>query len=147
MLDQLDGGELSIAELHPSSSALTSPKNLLYIEANPDIRLVVKVFLEVFSPIRAATVHPENALSLAASYAWDVILLEVASHQGIDLAVYNQLRAHRQTRALPIILLTSRVMPHELAFLERLDISGIIAKPFDSTKLSNQITSLLPLAN
>ncbi len=147
MLDQPDGGELSVAELHPRSSALTSPKDLLYIEADPDSRLVVQVSLKAFSPIRVTTVHPKNALSLAASYAWDVILLEVASHQGIDLTVYNQLRAHRQTRALPIVLLTSRVTPYELALLAKLAICGIIAKPFDSSKLSDQIASLLPLAN
>lgn len=147
MFNVLDDREASLSQPQAASSTLVPSKRLLYIDNNPDIRLVVQLSLESFSSIRVTTTPPENALRLASSYVWDVILLEVASHQGIDLTVYNQLRAHLKTRSLPIIILTSRVMPRELAVLEELNILGIIAKPFDSTKLGGQITSLMPTAN
>ncbi|MBE9112139.1 response regulator [Nodosilinea sp. LEGE 07298] len=143
MFDVLNDGEASLAQPQAASSALISFNRLLYIDNNPDIRLVVQVSLEAFSSIRVITTPPENALRLASSYAWDVILMEVSIHQDIDLAVYNQLRSHPKTRSLPIIILTSRVMPHELAVLKELDILGIIAKPFDSTQLGDQIRSFL----
>lgn len=115
---------------------------LLYVENDPDIQETVKLALESFSSFQVATTN-QSSLAIAFRETWDLFLIEVATARAIDLSVYHKLKAHSKTRLCPIVLLTSRVMPQELAYLTQLDIAGIIPKPFDPLYLGQQILNLL----
>ena len=116
---------------------------LLFIEDEPDIRVTVQLALESFSSFRVNTTDRKSALAMARRQSWDLFLLEVATSKGIDLTTYHQLKRTKKNQFTPIILLTSRVMPEEMAYLQQLDIAGIIPKPFNPVSLGQHIVALL----
>jgi two-component system OmpR family response regulator len=142
-LSHLNTFDSSSSRLGAPKSSLAQNLRLLYIEDDPDIRETVKLALEYFSTFRVATTNRQNALALALEQTWDLFLLEVATFEGIDLTIYGQIKEKAQLCDLPIILLTSRIMPDELAHLQQLNIAGIISKPFNPIDLGNQILALL----
>jgi CheY-like chemotaxis protein len=85
----------------------------------------------------------EEGLALAASERPDAILLDVVMPGMDGIAVVERLHAASSTRSLPVVLLTAKNQPEELDRLRRLQVAGIIAKPFDVARLSAQLGSLL----
>lgn len=122
---------------------LVDNKHILYVEDDPSIQVVVQTSLELFSTFKVVTAYSQNAMALACSQTWDVIILEVAKARGIDLTLVQQLRSHPKTRCVPIIVLTSRVMPDEILLLNQLNIAGVISKPFDPVALGQQVSDIL----
>jgi CheY-like chemotaxis protein len=116
---------------------------LLFIEDEPDIQATVQLALESFSSFIVGTTDHQNALALTRYQNWDLFLLEVATAEGIDLTTYYQIKENTKNQHIPVILLTSRVMPEEIARLQQLDIAGIIPKPFNPVDLGRNITALL----
>lgn len=126
----------------PQASSGLSPR-LLFIEDEPDIQATVQLALESFSSFIVHTTDHQNALVLARHQNWDLFLLEVATAKGIDLTTYYQIKESTKNQYAPVILLTSRVMPEEMAHLQQLDIAGIIPKPFNPVDLGKKIKALL----
>ena len=60
-----------------------------------------------------------------------------------DIALFNQLQADAITQQVPVIALTSRVMPWEIAQYRRLRMAGVVAKPFEPETLDTEIAQLL----
>jgi two-component system, OmpR family, response regulator len=52
------------------------------------------------------------------------------------------LRANEQTRDIPVIFMTAKVQPHEIAQFRRQGALDVIAKPFDPMTLSATIRSM-----
>jgi CheY-like chemotaxis protein len=114
---------------------------VLYIDDDAEISTLVRYSLELFDGWYAATTDGQYALNVATASPWDVILLEVALEGGLSL--YRQLKADPHTRAIPMVLLTSRVMPADLQGYGQMAIAGVIAKPFNPVTLGAQIVDLL----
>ena len=55
----------------------------------------------------------------------------------------NELQANLVTRSIPVILLTAKAQPAELRQFTRLQVSGVITKPYDPFELSDRIAEVL----
>lgn len=84
-----------------------------------------------------------EAIEYARAEKPDVIVLDFRLPDMDGPSILAKLRSVDNTRDIPIILMTARVQSSEIAEYQDLDVSGVIAKPFDPMTLSSQIKALL----
>jgi CheY-like chemotaxis protein len=119
-------------------------RTVLYIDDEPDIRTIVQMALSLTNEL---TVHTgesgAQALELARALKPDVLLLDVMM-PGLDgPGTLHQMRADPSTADIPIIFVTAKAMPREIAKFREMGAVGVIPKPFDPMQLINQLRTLL----
>jgi CheY-like chemotaxis protein len=57
--------------------------------------------------------------------------------------VYEELYADPNTRTLPVIVLTAKVLPKDRQRFNQLGVAGIIVKPFDPVTVWNQVAEIM----
>jgi two-component system, OmpR family, response regulator len=118
-------------------------QRILLVEDDPDIRVVAALALSKIGgfEVQAAGSAPE-ALRDAPVFAPDLILLDVMM-PGMDgpstLAALRGLPAVART---PVIFMTAKIQPHEMAHYRKLGSAGVIAKPFDPMTLAQRVRDL-----
>ena len=119
-------------------------KRILVIDDDEDIQDVAQVALEVVGGWEVITASSgSEGLRLAASEQPDGILLDVMMPDIDGIATLKQLKANPATQPIPVILLTAKVQSGDRDRFARLDIVGIIAKPFKTMLLAAQVTEIL----
>ncbi len=118
-------------------------RSVLYVDDEPDIREIVQLALGL-TP--AFTVHTaesgEQALAHASTLLPDLVLLDVMM-PGLDgPATLDRMRSDARTAHIPVIFVTAKAMPREVALLQRMGAAGVIAKPFDPMQLGALVHSL-----
>jgi two-component system, OmpR family, response regulator len=118
-------------------------KRILYVEDEPDIRLVAKMALEAVGGYEVfACESGLEALEKAAGAKPDLLLLDVMM-PGMDGP--STLKALRETFAIddtPVIFMTAKVQAAEIAQYKALGALDVIAKPFDPMQVSAQINRI-----
>lgn len=120
-------------------------RTVLHVDDDPDIRTIVQLALSLdrtFASVAAASA--EDALRLVADgLRPDVALLDVTM-QGLDGPhLRERLHILVSPERLPVIYMTGRRRPAELATLRGPGVIGIIPKPFDPLTLAREIAALL----
>jgi CheY-like chemotaxis protein len=115
----------------------------LYIDDEPDIRQIVEMALALAPGL---TIHTgesgEQALVLARTLHPDLVLLDVMM-PGLDgPGTLARMRAEPSLATLPVVFMTAKAMPQEVARFLELGAVGVIAKPFDPMKLATQVFSI-----
>jgi CheY-like chemotaxis protein len=118
-------------------------RTVLYVDDEPDIRTIVQIALGLSKEL---TVHTgesgAQALELARALGPDVVLLDVMM-PGLDgPGTLSRLRADPATASIPVIFVTAKAMPREVALFCKMGAVGVIAKPFDPMQLFNQLRTL-----
>jgi len=118
----------------------TALRTLLYIDDEPDIRHIVQLALSLAPSL---TVHTgdsgERALSLARELKPDLVLLDVMM-PGLDgPGTLTRMRAEPSLSGFPVVFMTAKAMPQEVARFRKLGAAGVIAKPFDPMTLAEQV--------
>jgi len=116
---------------------------ILYVEDEPDIQAVAKLALEAIGGFTVKICGSgREALVEVSGFAPDVILLDVMM-PGMDgpstLKALRDIDAIRQT---PVIFMTAKVQPQEIAHYKALGALDVIAKPFDPMTLSASIRGI-----
>ena len=110
------------------------------VEANVKL-LEAKLSSEYFDVLSAY--NGRSALQIADSELPDVILLDVMM-PGLDgPATLAALRASDRTADIPVVFLTAKAMPDEIARLLGLGVRGVLQKPFDPMTLPAQLKAAL----
>jgi two-component system OmpR family response regulator len=116
---------------------------ILLVEDDPDIQLVASMTLASLGGFEVKVCgSAREALQSGAAFAPDLILLDVMM-PGMDGP--TALRAFRNLEALavtPVIFMTAKIQPQELARYRRLGSLGVISKPFDPETLSQRVLDL-----
>lgn len=115
-------------------------RHVMCVEDEADIRLIVQTALEVVAGLQVTLcADAARAVELARAARPDLIALDVMM-PGIDgPAVLRALRSDPDTRTIPVIFITAKVQPDEVAQLLRLGAIGVVAKPFDPMTLAAQL--------
>jgi CheY-like chemotaxis protein len=118
-------------------------EHILYVEDEPDIQAVARLALEHlggFSVIVCSS--GSEALSKIATYTPDLILLDVMM-PGMDgpttLAKFRKTAACATT---PVVFMTAKVQPQEVAHYLSLGAIDVIPKPFDPMTLADKVRSI-----
>lgn len=118
---------------------------ILYVEDEDDIREVALLSLELDPSFEVcACASGEEALSVAASFRPDLILLDVMMPRMDGPATLAALRNEVELAQTPVVFITARTQASERERLLGLGAVGIIAKPFDPMTLAAEVRRYLP---
>jgi len=120
---------------------MTNPlRRILYIEDEPDIRTVAMLALQVIGGFEVvACASGAEGLAAAPGVRPDLVLLDVMMPDMDGPATLRALRAMPATAQTPIVFMTAKVQPDEVAEYKALGALDVIPKPFSPTEVSNQI--------
>ena len=113
---------------------------ILYVEDQPDIRLVAKMALEVVGGFTVvACASGQEALDCAPDARADLLLLDVMMPGMDGPSTLQALRKLPATAHTPVVFMTAKVQAAEVALYKALGALEVISKPFDPMKLSEQL--------
>lgn len=116
---------------------------ILLVEDDPDIQVVARLGLEAVGGFTVAICSSGNeAISTAANFAPDLILLDVMMPGMDGMSTLEALREIPETAQTPAIVLSAKVQTHEVANYKELGALDVISKPFDPMTLSATIRSI-----
>lgn len=121
----------------------TELRTVLYVDDEPDIRTIVQIALGASNELKVHVGESgAQALELARELRPDVVLLD-AMMPGLDgAATLRRMRTDPALAHIPVIFVTAKAMPSEVAQFREMGAVGVIAKPFDPLQLIKQLRSL-----
>lgn len=118
-------------------------KHILVIDDDPDIRDLVQMSLENVQGWRVSlAASGGEGVDVAHVLRPDAILLDVMMPGMNGPATFEALRDKAATRQIPVVLLTANPQADE-RYRAGLQLSGMIAKPFNPLMLAKRLTELL----
>jgi len=118
--------------------------HILLVDDEDDIREVAAVSLQAIGGWRVSTATGGAAgIALARAEHPDAILLDVMMPDLDGPATFAKLQADPHPRDIPVILLTAKAHDADRRRFAALGVAGMLTKPFDPTKLSDQVTAIL----
>ncbi|MDX2228283.1 MAG: response regulator [Leptolyngbyaceae cyanobacterium bins.349] len=119
-------------------------KRILIVDDEERLRELVQACLEDLAGWEAlAAASGAACLQILQTQRVDAILLDVSMPEMDGIAVYQQLQENLVTQAIPVILLTAKVLPSDRAKFAQLGVAGVISKPIEPTTLIAEISELL----
>lgn len=116
---------------------------ILYVEDEPDIRAVAKLALEAIGGFTVQVASSgQEALDMAPSFVPDLILLDVMMPGMDGPTTLKSLRQIAALATIPVIFMTAKVQPQEVAAYREMGALGVIAKPFDPMTLAESIQQI-----
>lgn len=118
-------------------------RSVLYVDDEPDIREVVEMSLTLQEGLTVHTIESgERALEMLPELKPDLVLLDVMM-PGVDgPTTLGRMRAQPDLAHIPVIFMTAKAMPQEVARFKELGAVAVIAKPFDPMQLASQVFSI-----
>ena len=116
---------------------------ILYVEDEPDIQAVARLALEHIGGFTVEVCSSgHEALERATAFAPDLILLDVMMPGMDGPSTLSRLRELPALSAIPVIFMTAKVQPQEVASYRAMGALDVIAKPFDPMTLSDDIRAV-----
>jgi two-component system, OmpR family, response regulator len=118
-------------------------QSVLCVDDDPDICEVVRATLCLVAGLDVHTAGSgEQAIDLAYEHRPDLILMDVMM-PGLDgPATLKRIRNSALINEIPLVFLTAKVLPAEIAHFLQLGAIGVIRKPFDPIKLGDELLAL-----
>ena len=122
---------------------MDSRQTVLVADDDPDIQNLVVLRLERsgYRVLRAS--DGQEALDLALSELPDLAVLDITMPKLDGCEVTRSLRAHAQTVAMPVILLTARVQEDDVERGMAAGATDYVKKPFSPHELGARVTAIL----
>jgi len=117
-------------------------KRILYVEDEPDIQEVAKIALEAVGGFTLKVCSSgEEAVKHAAEFSPQLLLLDVMMPGMDGPTTLIELRKLTEISDVPVIFMTAKVQPQEIAHFKSLGAIDVIAKPFDPMTLASTIST------
>jgi two-component system OmpR family response regulator len=118
-------------------------RTVLYVDDEPDIRQVVELALGLAGDLEVHTCESgEQALQRLPQLKPDLVLLDVMMPGTDGPTTLSRMRAHPALADIPVVFMTAKAMPQEVARFRQLGAAGVIPKPFDPMQLSGQVQAM-----
>lgn len=118
-------------------------ERILYVEDEPDIQAVAKLALEMVGGFQVMICSSgQEALDKVEDFAPDLILLDVMMPGMDGPTTLQRLRADTVTAVIPVIFLTAKVQPTEVAQFQAMGALDVIPKPFDPMNLATRVRQI-----
>ncbi|HDZ58309.1 MAG TPA: response regulator [Pseudomonas xinjiangensis] len=118
-------------------------ERVMHIEDDPSIREVARIALEVVGGfIVKSCSSGQEGLDALKQFTPDLILLDVMMPGMDGPQTLAHLRTLPETDNIPVVFMTAKVQPSEVAEYQRLGAAMVITKPFDPMTLPDQIRAI-----
>jgi CheY-like chemotaxis protein len=118
-------------------------KRVLLVEDDPDVRLVAALALTDLGGLTVEVCgSAREALEVGPGFGPDMILLDVMMPDMDGVAAFHAMRAHAALHATPVVFMTARAQPHEVARYRALGSLGVVTKPFEPETLADTLRGL-----
>ncbi|HEX5724178.1 MAG TPA: response regulator [Longimicrobiaceae bacterium] len=119
-------------------------RRILVVDDDDEVREVTRIALELLAGWEVISAPTgEEGLRAAARARPDAVLLDVMMPDLDGPATFRRLRGDPATAAIPVILLTGKVLEAERGDFDHLGVDGVLAKPFDPLELPRQVSEAL----
>lgn len=122
----------------------TPPRHVLVVDDEPHIGLLLRPHLERmgYRVSVARTLADARAVIGNRSTSVDGLLLDLHLPDGSGLTLLHEIRASRELRALPVLVLTADGEDHILAAVHDLN-ATLFTKPFSPSKLTSRVAIMM----
>jgi len=129
-----------MSETRPHGRILS---RILHVDDEPDVREVVRLALGMIGgfTVESCASGPQ-AIERAPLFQPDVILLDVMMPGMSGPETLAELRAAEHGGDTPVIFMTAKTQVREVEELHALGAVGVITKPFDPLRVSEQINRI-----
>jgi len=118
-------------------------KKILYVEDEADIRTVAEIALDSIGGFTLQICSSgEEAIQHGENFAPDLILLDVMMPGMDGPSTLAALRQIKPLANIPVMFMTGKVQPEEIAHLKSLGATDVIPKPFDPMTLASELNKL-----
>lgn len=115
-------------------------RRILLVEDDPDIRIVARLALNELAGFELEVCSSGlEALEKAPGFAPDLILLDVMMPELDGISTLKELRRLDSVCETPVIFMTAKAQPEEVAEYRRLGALDVIVKPFDPMSLGDEV--------
>lgn len=122
---------------------MSALKRVLYVEDDPDIREVATMALELMGELELCVcASGADALADGPAFAPDLILLDVMMPGMDGPTTLARLRESPELAETPVVFMTAKVQPQEVAALRAMGALDVIAKPFDPMQLATRLVGI-----
>lgn len=116
---------------------------IMMVEDEPDIQAVAQVALEAVGGFDVTICSSGGeALAQVTDIAPDLILLDVMMPEMDGPTTLGNLQKMPEIKNIPVIFMTAKVQPTEVAHYKEIGAIDVIAKPFDPMTLADTIRSI-----
>ena len=116
---------------------------ILLVEDDRDIQIVARLALADLAGFELEICSSgHEALEKAPEFAPDLILLDVMMPELDGPSTLSKLRSQSSLSETPVIFMTAKAQPEEVAEYLRLGALDVIVKPFDPMGLGDQVRSI-----
>ena len=116
---------------------------ILYVEDDADIRAVAEVALETLGGFTIKSCNSgQEALFEGPGFSPDLIILDVMMPGMDGPSTFYAMQDIPALKAKPVVFMTAKVQPEEVAFYRKLGAMDVIPKPFDPMTLADQIRDI-----
>ena len=120
-----------------------SLREILYVDDEPDIREIVQMALGLVPTLSVSAVDSGlRALQSMKTKRPDLVLLDVMMPNMDGPTTLQQMRSQPELQSIPVIFMTAKAMPQEVARFRSLGAAAVIAKPFDPMLLGEQVFAI-----
>ncbi len=113
---------------------------VLLVDDEEDIRKIGRLSLEAvgrFETLVASSAR--EGIELAAAELPDLILMDMMMPNMDGLAALAELRQRPELCHIPVVFMTAKVQPSEVAHYLQMGAAGVIQKPFDPMTLPDEL--------
>ncbi len=121
----------------------TSQMKILVVDDEPDLLSTVEYRLKFAECDVVTACNGQEGLEKAAAEKPDLILLDTNMPVMNGHQMLERLRADPNLKGIPVIMLTARCEPQDIAAASSLGISDYVTKPFDFTQLMDKVRAAL----
>ena len=118
-------------------------RTVLYVDDEPDIREIVELSLGLVEGLNVEVCESgERALQRLPDITPDLVLLDVMMPGTDGPMTLQRMRADPRFANIPVVFVTAKAMPAEVARFRALGAVAVIAKPFDPLQFGQQIVAI-----
>jgi len=123
--------------------SMTEILKIMYVDDEADIRTIVQFALEDEEGFELRIcASGQEALNTIGSYQPDLVLLDVMMPSMDGPTTLQRMHEQRDLESLPVVFVTAKVQPQEVAHFKALGAIDVIAKPFDPMSLADQVRDI-----
>lgn len=125
---------------------MTEQTRILYVDDEPDIRLIVELALRIRPGIEVRTADSgEAALEILNAGDWrpDLTMVDVMMPGLTGPDVLAAMLDDPELAKIPVVFVTARARPQDVRTYIEQGARGVITKPFDPLTLADQVLALI----